>query len=237
MTIIEGDSGVIVVDPLISAETARAALELYFQHRPKRNIVAVIYSHSHIDHFGGVRGVVSGDDVQAGKVAIYAPDGFFEHAISENVMAGNAMARRASYMYGNLLPPDARGQVGAGLGMTTSTGTVTLIRPTVYIRHDGQEETIDGLTFQFLLAPGSEAPAEMHWFLPELKALTVAENACHTQHNLYSLRGTKLRDPLAWSKYLHKSLRQWGGKADLNSYKANRRIFRRLNSRRPHPSA
>ncbi|HVU87794.1 MAG TPA: alkyl sulfatase dimerization domain-containing protein [Pirellulales bacterium] len=215
MTIIEGVSGIIVVDPLISAETARAALELYFQHRPKRNVVAVIYSHSHIDHFGGVRGVVSGDDVQAGKVQVYAPEGFFEHAISENVMAGNVMGRRANYMYGNLLPPEPRGQVGAGLGMTTSTGTVTLIPPTVYIRRDGQEETIDALKFQFLLAPGSEAPAEMHWYLPELKALTVAENACHTQHNLYSLRGTKLRDPLAWSKYLHKSVRQWGGEAEV----------------------
>ncbi|HEY4308599.1 MAG TPA: alkyl sulfatase dimerization domain-containing protein [Pirellulales bacterium] len=215
MTLIEGNSGLIVVDPLVSAETARAALALYFSHRPKRNIVAVIYSHSHVDHFGGVRGVVSPDDVKAGKVAIYAPEGFFEHAISENVMAGNVMGRRAGYMYGNLLPPDPRGQVGAGLGMTTSTGTVTLIPPTVYISRDGQEETIDGLKFEFMLAPGSEAPSEMHWYLPELKALTVAENACHTLHNLYSLRGTKLRDPLAWSKYLHNSVRKWGGKAEV----------------------
>ncbi len=215
MTIIEGEKGIIVVDPLVSAEVARAALALYFQHRPRRSVTAVIYSHSHIDHFGGVRGVVSQADVQAGKVAIYAPEGFFEHAISENVMAGNVMGRRAGYMYGNLLPPEARGQVGAGLGMTTSTGTVTLIRPTVYINRDGQEETIDGLKFQFLLVPGSEAPSEMHWYLPELKALTVAENACHTMHNLYTLRGAKLRDPLAWSKYLHKSVRQWGGKAEV----------------------
>jgi len=215
MTIIEGNSGVIVVDPLISLETAQSALALYFQHRPRRPVVAVIYSHSHVDHFGGVRGVVSSEDVESGKVAIYAPEGFVEHAVSENVMAGNVMGRRAMYMYGNLLPPDPRGQVGAGLGMTTSTGTVTLIRPTHYITRNDQVESIDGLKFEFLLAPGSEAPSEMHWYLPELKALTVAENACHTLHNLYSLRGTKLRDPLAWSKYLHESLRRWGGHAEV----------------------
>ncbi len=215
MTFIEGDSGLIVVDPLISLETAKAALALYFEHRPRRPVVAVIYSHSHVDHFGGVRGVVSAEDVEAGKVAIYAPEGFVEHAVSENVMAGNVMGRRAMYMYGNLLPPNPRGQVGAGLGMTTSTGTVTLLRPTRYITRTDQVETIDGLRFEFLLAPGSEAPSEMHWYLPELKALTVAENACHTLHNLYSLRGTKLRDPLAWSKYLHESVRRWGGSAEV----------------------
>jgi alkyl sulfatase BDS1-like metallo-beta-lactamase superfamily hydrolase len=215
MTIIEGKSGIIVVDPLISAETAKAALELYYTRRPRRAIVAVIYSHSHVDHFGGVRGVVSDDDVKAGKVQVYAPAGFLEHAINENVMTGNVMGRRATYMYGNLLPPDARGQVGAGLGTTTSTGTVTLIPPTVDIARDGQEETIDGLTFQFLIAPGSEAPVEMHWYLPELKALTAAENVTHTLHNLYSLRGTKLRDPLSWSKYVNETLRRWGDKADV----------------------
>ena len=204
-----------MVDPLISAETAKAALELYFRHRPRRNIVAVIYSHSHVDHFGGVRGVISDEEVKSGKVKIFGPAGFLEHAINENVLTGNVMGRRATYMYGNLLPASPLGQVGAGLGTTTSTGTVTLIPPTSHIDHDGQEETIDGLKFQFLVAPGSEAPVEMHWYLPELKALTAAENATHTLHNLYSLRGTKLRDPLAWSKYLNETIRRWGAQAEV----------------------
>ena len=130
ITFIEGNNGIIVMDPLISAETAKASLDLYYQHRPKKPVVAVIYSHSHVDHYGGVRGVVSEDDVKSGKVRIFAPDGFLDHAVAENVMAGNAMSRRASYMYGNILPQDPKGQVGAGLGVTTSFGTVTLIPPT-----------------------------------------------------------------------------------------------------------
>ena len=127
LTIVEGDTGLIVFDPLISTEAARWALELYFAHRPRKPVVAVIHSHSHVDHFGGVKGVVSEDDVTAGNVKIIAPVGFLEAAVAENVLAGNAMSRRATYMYGNLLPPDPKGQVGAGLGMTTSVGTVTLI--------------------------------------------------------------------------------------------------------------
>lgn len=130
MTIVEGKSGLTIMDPLISAETAKVALDLYYQHRPKKPVVAVIYTHSHVDHYGGVRGVVDEADVKSGKVKIYAPVGFLDAAVAENVMAGTAMSRRASYMYGNLLPPDPKGQVGAGLGTTTSAGTVTLIPPT-----------------------------------------------------------------------------------------------------------
>ena len=210
MTIVEGKDGVTIMDPLISTETAKAALELYFKHRPKKPVVAVIYTHSHVDHYGGVRGVVDEADVKAGKVKIYAPLGFLEHAAAENVMAGTAMSRRASYMYGNLLPPSATGQVGAGLGTTTSAGTVTLIPPTDIIEKTGETRTIDGLTYEFLYAPGSEAPAEMLYYIKEKKALNTAEDSTHTLHNTYSLRGAKIRDPLAWSKYLNEAIKMWG---------------------------
>lgn len=210
MTIVEGKSGITIFDPLISAETAKAALELYYQHRPKKPVVAVIYTHSHVDHYGGVKGVVDEKDVKAGKVKIYAPKGFLEHAVAENVMAGTAMSRRASYMYGNLLPPSETGQLGAGLGTTTSAGTVTLIPPTDIIEKTGEKHVIDGLTYEFLYAPGSEAPAEMLYYIHEKKALNTAEDSTHTLHNTYSLRGAKIREPLPWSKYLNEALKMWG---------------------------
>lgn len=215
LTIVEGDTGLIIFDPLISVETARAALELYYAHRPRKPVVAVVHSHSHVDHYGGVKGVVSEEDVQAGKAMIVAPVGFLEAAVAENVLAGNVMSRRATYMYGNLLPPDPKGQVGAGLGMTTSTGTITLIPPTHQITETGQKMRIDGLDFEFLLAPDTEAPAEMHWYIEQLKALTAAENCCHTLHNTYSLRGTSCRDPQAWSKYLNETMDMWGDKTEV----------------------
>jgi alkyl sulfatase BDS1-like metallo-beta-lactamase superfamily hydrolase len=215
LTIVEGDTGLIVFDPLITTEAARWALELYFSHRPRKPVVAVVHSHSHVDHFGGVKGVVSEDDVAAGKVKIVAPAGFLEAAVAENVLAGNAMSRRATYMYGNLLPPDTKGQVGAGLGMTTSVGAVTLIPPTDEITETGQRMTIDGLTLEFLLAPDTEAPAEMHWFIEELGALTAAENCCHTLHNTYTLRGAAIRDPQAWSRYLNETIDRWGHKTEV----------------------
>ena len=215
MTIVEGDTGIIVIDPLISAETAKAALDLYYAHRPKKPIVAVFYSHSHVDHFGGVRGIIDEKDVKDGKIKIVAPEGFTEAAVSENVYAGNAMSRRATYMYGNLLPPSPQGQVGAGLGTTTSTGTVTLILPTDLIRKTGQKMHIDGLDFEFLMAPGSEAPAEMHWYIKQLKAISAAENCTHTLHNTYTLRGAKVRNPLAWSRYLNETIQMWGKNAEV----------------------
>lgn len=215
MTIVEGDTGIIVIDPLISTETAKAALDLYYAHRPKKPIVAVFYSHSHVDHFGGVRGIVDEKDVKNGKIQIIAPEGFTEAAVSENIYAGNAMSRRATYMYGNLLPPSPQGQVGAGLGTTTSTGTVTLILPTDLIKETGQKMTIDGLDFEFLMAPGSEAPAEMHWYIKQLKAISAAENCTHTLHNTYTLRGAKIRNPLAWSKYLDETIQMWGKDAEV----------------------
>lgn len=215
MTIYEGDTGIIVADPLISVETARAALELYYAHRPRKPVLAVIYSHSHVDHYGGVRGVVDEHDVKAGKVAVIAPVGFMEAAVSENLYAGTAMGRRANFMYGNFLDPSPTGRIGAGLGLTCSEGTVTLIAPTQLITQTGQTLHLDGLHFEFMLAPETEAPAEMHWYIPELKALTAAENCVHTLHNTYTLRGAKIRDPLAWSKCLDETLARWGEQAEV----------------------
>lgn len=215
MTIIEGKEGITVVDPLVSAETAKIGLDLYYKHEGNKPVKAVIYTHSHVDHYGGVRGIVDEADVKAGKVKVYAPEGFMEAAVAENIMAGNVMSRRASYMYGNLLPADEKGQVGAGLGTTTSAGTVTLIAPTDIISKTGQKESIDGLTYEFLMAPGSEAPSEMLWYIEEKKAISAAEDATHTLHNTYSLRGAKIREPLPWSKYLNQALSMWGDKAEI----------------------
>jgi len=215
LTLIEGDTGVIVVDPLISAETARAALELYFEHRGRRPVVAVIHSHSHVDHYGGVKGVVDEKDVRSGRVPVIAPAGFLEAAVSENVSAGNAMTRRAMYQFGVLLPPDPQGTLGAGLGLTTSLGTITLIPPTDGIEATGETRSIDGLEFEFMLTPDTEAPAEMHWFIPELKALTAAENCVHTLHNTYPIRGAQVRDPQAWSMYLNDTIDRWADRSEV----------------------
>jgi alkyl sulfatase BDS1-like metallo-beta-lactamase superfamily hydrolase len=215
ITFIEGDTGVIVVDPLISTEVARAALELYFEHRGEKPVVAVIHSHSHVDHFGGVRGVVSQEEVDSGKVPIIAPEGFLEAAVSENVAAGNVMTRRSMYQFGILLPPDAQGTVGCGLGIGTSLGTITLIPPTDEITTTGETRAIDGLTFEFMLTPDTEAPAEMHWYIPELRALTTAENCSHTMHNTYPIRGAQVRDPLAWSMYLNDTIDRWAEQSDV----------------------
>jgi alkyl sulfatase BDS1-like metallo-beta-lactamase superfamily hydrolase len=215
LTIIEGDSGLILMDPLVSPETARAALELYFQHRPRKDVVAMIHSHSHIDHYGGVKGVISEDDVKAGKVRVIAPEGFLEAAVAENVLAGTAMSRRAMYHTGVLLQPGPKGHVGVGLGISASMGAATLIPPTELITETGQKLQIDGLTFEFLLAPDTEAPAEMHWYVEELAALTAAENCCHTLHNTYTLRGAPTRDPQAWSQYLNDTIDRWGDRVEV----------------------
>ncbi|MDG4820836.1 alkyl sulfatase dimerization domain-containing protein [Asanoa sp. WMMD1127] len=215
VTFVEGDSGVIVIDPLISVETAVAALRLYRSQRGDRPVSAVIYTHSHVDHFGGVRGVVTQDDVDSGRVPVIAPAGFLEHAIAENVYAGVAMARRAGYMYGAALPRNPRGGVGAGLGQTTSTGTVSLIPPTVDVTHTGQELTVDGVRMVFQLAPDSEAPAEMHFLFPDRRALCMAENATHTLHNLLTLRGAVVRDPHEWAGHLTRAIEMFAGQADV----------------------
>ncbi|MDR6970540.1 alkyl sulfatase dimerization domain-containing protein [Leifsonia shinshuensis] len=215
MSLIEGDTGVIVVDPLVSQETAAAALELYRAHRGDRPVAAVIFTHSHIDHFGGVLGIVDPADVEAGRVAVVAPEGFLEHAIEENVYAGTAMARRASYMYGAVLPRGPLGQVGSGLGPTNSIGTPGILPPTLSITPENLRHTIDGVEFEFQLAPNSEAPAEMHFYLPRFRALCMAENATHNLHNLLTLRGALVRDPRMWSRYLTEAIEQFAGRSDV----------------------
>jgi len=216
ITFVEGDTGMIVIDPLVSTEVAAAALDLYRTHRGgDRPVVAVIYTHSHVDHFGGVLGVTSQADVDSGAVAVLAPEGFVEHAVQENVYAGPAMTRRATYMYGTLLARGPQDQVGCGLGQATSTGEVALIVPTVDIRTTGETHTIDGVEIEFQMAPGTEAPAEMHFYFPRFRALCMAENATHNLHNLLTLRGALVRDPHAWSGYLTEAIDTFAGRADV----------------------
>jgi alkyl sulfatase BDS1-like metallo-beta-lactamase superfamily hydrolase len=215
ISFIEGDSGVIVIDPLICTETAAAALALYRAHRGDRPVVAVIYTHSHVDHFGGVLGVTSQADVDAGKVAVLAPEGFVAHAVQENVYAGTAMTRRATYMYGTLLDIGPTGQVGCGLGQRTSTGEVAMIVPTIDVRQTGEKHTIDGVEIEFQMAPGTEAPAEMHFYFPQHRALCMAENATHNLHNLLTLRGALVRDPHVWAGYLTEAIDRFADRADV----------------------
>jgi len=215
ISFIEGDTGVIVIDPLISTETAAAALALYRAHRGDRAVTAVIYTHSHADHFGGVLGVTNQADVDAGKVVVIAPEHFTEHAVQENVYAGTAMARRAGYMYGAALDRSPQGQVGCGLGQVGSTGEVALIVPTLDIRETGETHTIDGVEIEFQMAPGTEAPAEMHFYFPKLRALCMAENATHNLHNLLTLRGALVRDPHGWAGYLTEAIDTFSDRADV----------------------
>ncbi|QEY62921.1 MBL fold metallo-hydrolase [Metapseudomonas lalkuanensis] len=215
ITFIQGDSGWIVFDPLLSEETAKAAYDLVSQHLGKKPVVGVVYSHSHIDHFGGVRGIVDEADVKAGKVRIVAPEDFSEFAVSENVIAGNAMARRAVYMFGALLPRNPQGSVGSGLGLTVSAGTTTLIQPTEFVTKTGQEVTIDGVEMVFQMTPGTEAPVEMHTWFPQFKALWMAENTTNTLHNVLTLRGAQVRDALQWSKYIGEAQALYGDQAEV----------------------
>jgi len=215
MTVIEGDRGLIVIDPLVSTEVARAALELYTQHRGRRPVSAVIYSHSHTDHYGGVRGVVDERDVRAGKVEVWAPDRFMEEVVAEAVLAGTAMVRRAQFQFGATLPRGPRAQVDAGLGKGLSRGTVTLIPPTRLIRQAVETHRIDGVEIVFQLTPETEAPAEMHMFYPALRALNLAENATHNLHNVYPIRGAQVRDANAWAKYLNEARDRFGGEVEV----------------------
>ena len=214
MTLVEGDSGVIVVDTLTSIEGARAAMELYFKHRGKKPVTAVIFTHTHTDHWGGARGVLDDATLASGKVPIIAPNLFMEHAVSENIIAGPAMLRRAQYQFGPFLAKGPRGQVDCGLGKTMAAGGVTLLRPSDLIIATGDKRVIDGVEFEFQMAPNSEAPAEMHFYVPRYKLLNLAENCTHNFHNLLPFRGADVRDALAWSKYLNEALSLWGGKAE-----------------------
>ena len=199
----------------LSTETARAGLELYFAHRGRRPVTAVIYSHSHVDHYGGVRGVIDEADVLAGRVQIVAPDRFLEEVASESVIAGLPMIRRAQFQFGPTLFKGARGQVDAGLGKVISLGSVTLIPPTLIIRQPVEIHTIDGVEIVFQLTPDTEAKAEMHMFYPGLKALNLAENATHNLHNVYPIRGAQVRDCLAWAKYLNEARDAYAPKAEV----------------------
>jgi alkyl sulfatase BDS1-like metallo-beta-lactamase superfamily hydrolase len=214
MTLIEGDSGVIVVDTLTSIEGARTAMDLYFQHRGRRPVAAVIFTHTHTDHWGGARGVLDDATLASGRVPIIAPNFFMEHAVSENIIAGPAMLRRAQYQFGPFLSKGVRGQVDCGLGKSMAAGSVALLRPTDLIVATGDKRSIDGLEFEFQMAPNSEAPAEMHFFVPRYKLLNLAENCTHNFHNLLPFRGADVRDASAWSKYLTEALQLWGDKAE-----------------------
>jgi alkyl sulfatase BDS1-like metallo-beta-lactamase superfamily hydrolase len=215
MSVVEGETGVIVIDPLISSETAAAAFALYTAHRGERPVRAMIYTHSHADHFGGVKGIITEEQVAAGEVQVIAPEGFMHHAVAENVFAGTAMLRRAGYMYGAALERGPAGQIGTGLGQTTSSGTVSLIPPTVDITETGQRMTIDGVEIEFQVTPGTEAPAEMNFFFPQHRALCTAENTSHTLHNVLTIRGALVRDAHAWAHYLTETISLWGDQLDV----------------------
>jgi alkyl sulfatase BDS1-like metallo-beta-lactamase superfamily hydrolase len=250
MTLIEGASGWIVIDTLFTEEMARAGLKLAMEHlRSTKPVVAVIYTHSHVDHFGGVRGVLDEADVRSGKVKVIAPEGFMDNAVAENVLAGNAMSRRANYMYGVSLPANDKGSVGTGLGLAISIGAPGLVPPTQVVKKTGEEMTIDGVRFQFQMAQDSEAPSEFMIYLPDKKALCLSEVAVKLMHNIYTIRGAKVRDALSWSKYINETLdlypdvevafasHHWPtwGNASVRTYLANQRdTYRFLHDRALH---
>ncbi len=215
MTLVKGKTGWIIIDVLTTQETAKSAMELVDEKLGKFPVKAVLITHSHIDHFGGIRGVVSEEEVKSGKVKIFAPKEYFEHSVSENVMAGNTMGRRASYMYGNLLPKDTTGTLGTGLGQTTSSGMAGVMEATDIISSlEGETKTIDGLKVEFFFAPESEAPSEMMFYFPAYKALCESEDISHTQHNLYTLRGAQVRNGQKWSKYIDMCIEKWGDEVE-----------------------
>jgi alkyl sulfatase BDS1-like metallo-beta-lactamase superfamily hydrolase len=215
MTVVRGETGWIVFDVLLVKETAAAALELVNQQLGERPVTAVVYSHSHADHFGGIHGVVDEEDVRSGKVAIIAPRGFMDHAIAENIYAGSAMTRRASYQYGRMLPISPSGQIDSAIGKATASGVVGLLAPTRVIEDDYEELLVDGVRMVFQNTPGTEAPAEMNTWFPDFKAFWAAENITATIHNIYTLRGALVRDALQWSKSINEALYRFGGEADV----------------------
>jgi len=216
ITFIRGKTGWVVVDVLTSAETAKAAYDLINEKVERLPVTGVIFTHSHVDHFAGIRGIVDEKDVRSGKIPVVAPDGFMEEAVSENVFAGNVMSRRASYMYGNLLPKDPRGNVGGGLGLTTAAGSITLFEPSNLIKKTGEKMTIDGVDIVFQMAPGTEAPAEMMFYFPQFKAIDLAEDGNHTLHNILTLRGAKVRSAQKWAYYLDQTIDLWGNDAQVS---------------------
>ena len=215
MTIIEGDAGLILIDPVLTNETAKAALELYLKNRPAKPVVAVIYTHSHADHFGGAKGVITEEDAKSGKVKVIAPDRFMDYAVAENIIAGNAMGRRAQYQFGSTLPVGERGQIDTGLGKALARGTASLIPPNDLIKQTYKTRTIDGVEIEFHLAPSSEAPSEMLMYFPQFKMLNMAEDATHNMHNLYTIRGAEIRDGRLWSRYISDAIERYGEKTEI----------------------
>jgi alkyl sulfatase BDS1-like metallo-beta-lactamase superfamily hydrolase len=215
ISFIRGETGWIVFDPLTAKETAAAALKFINDQLGARPVVAVVYSHSHADHFGGVRGVVDEADVQSGKVKVIAPIGFMDHAVSENVYAGNAMSRRLFYQYGVLLPRSPFGHVDQSIGKNTAAGNLGLIPPNVIVAEDFETLTVDGVRMEFQNTPGTEAPAEMNTWFPDFKAFWAAENIVGTIHNIYTLRGALVRDALEWSKQINVALYKYGQQAEV----------------------
>ena len=214
MTVIGGKTGWILIDPLTTKEVASAALELVNQQLGARPVSAVVYSHSHGDHYGGVRGVVEEAEVKAGKVAIIAPEHFIAEAASENVLAGPAMGRRANYQFGGSLTPGPQGQMGSGIGKAISGGAITLIAPTDTIRKTGETRVVDGVTMEFQMVPETEAPSEMNVYLPAARTFLAAELATCTFHNILTPRGAKVRDALAWSNYLNEAVNLYADRSD-----------------------
>jgi alkyl sulfatase BDS1-like metallo-beta-lactamase superfamily hydrolase len=215
ISFIDAGAGWIVVDPLTTNEVAAAAKRLVEEHVAKKPVLAVIYSHSHGDHYGGVLGVTTREDVQSGKTKIIAPEGFLHHAVSENIIAGPAMSRRARYQFGLTLPRGAEGEMTSGLGPALSRGNMSLVAPTDSIVKTGQAMTIGDVTLVFQITPGTEAPAEMNFHIPAMRALFMAENANLTMHNLLPARGALVRDAKAWADYLTESIRLFGDKSDV----------------------
>lgn len=221
LTIIETKTGVVFFDVEYSPKALAKSIELYEQHRGKRPLKGVIISHSHADHFGGFEGIYAAglakpEDVKSGNLPVIAPEGFVEEAISENVSAGNIMARRAGYQYGNVLKPDARGIITGALGPALANDASGLPIPNQVITKDGQKVSIDGVDFVFYLAPHSEAPSEMIMYIPEWKALSMAEDVNHLQHNIYTLRGAQTRDASVWAKYIGETVARWGSEVEVN---------------------
>ncbi|MBU2511525.1 MBL fold metallo-hydrolase [bacterium] len=241
MTIIQGSTGWIIVDPLTSKETAAKALDLARKNLGDKPVIAIIFTHSHIDHFGGVQGILSAEEFKTKKIRIIAPLGFLAEATSENVIAGIAMGRRSMFMYGKDLARSERGHVGSGLGKGPAYGTFGILEPNEIIDHTGQEKIIDGVRFVFQYAPETEAPAELAFYLPELKALCGAEIVSHHMHNLYTLRGTKVRNALKWSSAIDEMMELfrdadiyfgshhwplWGNKTIINFLKKQRDLYK-----------
>jgi len=216
MSFIRGDTGWIVVDPLTANETAEAGLQLLRDNVEDLPVTGVIFTHSHVDHFGGVKGIITPEEIAERDVPIIAPVGFFEEAVSENLIAGNTMSRRASYMYGNVIGKGPEGSLGSGLGTTTAAGTVTIVEPTITISETPTDLTVDGIDMTFLNTPGAEAPAELMFYIPEFKAMMQAEEISHTLHNLYTLRGAKVRSGDLWAKYINDTINRFGDEVEVS---------------------